>query len=151
MDVRMIVLSCSLLFCLSCQNTEQKTLPPASATSRWKPPVAGTTIAAYEKRIAEDKLNKLYFRVSVTSTPQSLQGIYNIQLEYGYNINKTQITLPEWVNHAVLRPRIKAGSAAYQCFIGFDAGDGIFHELYEVTAVNGTIRMKKTKDYVINH
>jgi len=116
-------------------------------TTAWEPPATGTTIAEYKERVTEDNLNDKYFRVTVKTTDYSREGAYRLKLEYGYNINETDIQLPEWHKGTFLKPVLKKGAGQYHCLLGFDAGDGKFRELYLINAEGGDIRLKQTKGY----
>ncbi len=114
---------------------------------QWQPPAPGVIVATYKERVTEDKLNEKYFKVTVTATESSSEGKYQLKLEYGFNINETDIQLPEWNQGVVLKPVLTGGKSPYHCFLGFDTGDGQFHELYEINAEGGDIRLKQTKGY----
>ncbi len=135
---------------LSCNNPaakQEQQQDTQAAVSRWQPPAAGSVVDKQEQRITEDNLNESYFRVSVISTDSSKAGVYNLKLEYGYNINEVPIGLPAWTGNAVLKPVLRQGTGKYHCLVGFDTGDGQFRELYEVTVVNGTVKFKQTHGY----
>jgi len=138
-----------LILCLlSCQsNTAPSEQVSAPVIHTWTPPAAGEKVAQWEERITEDQLNESYFRVSVISTPGSAEGHYQLSLEYGFNVNETELNLPKWPEQTVLKPLLKQGEDRYQCRIGFDPGDGIFRPLYLVTVVNKNIRLKQTHQY----
>jgi hypothetical protein len=136
-----------LLFCYGCQNKGEP--KKAQVVNHWKAPAPGTRIDRLEQRITEDRLNKVFFRVTLISTEYSTDGIYKVMLEYGFNRHETQITLPDWPNHTVLRPELKSGAEPYQCYLGFDSGDGIFHELYEISVEDKNIRMRQSYNYVL--
>lgn len=116
-------------------------------SDRWQPPAAGTQVAGYKERVTEDDLNEKYFRVSVITTDSSAKGHYRLKLEYGYNINETEITLPEWTDEIIVKPVLQKGNGPYQCLLGFDTGDGVFRELYLISAGGGDIRLKQTQRY----
>ncbi len=130
----------------------EKGKPENTATAdvvQWAPPAPGNVVDQLEKRIEEDKLNKKYFRVSVWSNAESVKGQYTLKLEYGFNINERDIQLPQWPGKVILRPVIKEGPDKYHCYIGFEAGDNQFHELYEVKVTNGNISLKQTHRYYL--
>lgn len=133
---------------MSCSDaTDSSSAPSSNVTVTWQPPTSGTVIDSLQERITEDKLNEIYFKVSVISSEASKNGSYNLKLEYGYNINETTLDLPEWPNHTILRPVLQQGREKYQCLVGFDPGDGEFRPLYEVRVIDKNIRMKQTHQY----
>lgn len=138
-----------LIACISCSqnNNSGEKQQPGTLKTMWEPPAAGTTVAEYKERVTEDNLNEKYFRVTVKTTDLSPEGAYLLKLEYGYNINETDIRLPEWNKGTILKPVLKKGDGAYHCLLGFDAGDGRFRELYLINAEGGNIRLKQTKGY----
>ncbi len=141
-----LLLATTALF--SCgEATGVSSTPASHAKITWQPPASGTVIDSFQERITEDKLNEIYFKVSVISTETSKNGSYNLKLEYGYNINETTLDLPEWPDHTVLRPVLQQGKEKYQCLVGFDPGDGAFRPLYEVRVIDKNIRMKQTHQY----
>lgn len=138
-----------ILCCSGCQNKRDHN--DKQAENHWEVPDPGTRIDQVEQRITEDKLNKAFFRVTIISTPLSINGVYKVILEYGLNKNEIQVSLPRWPDGAVLRPELKAGPKPYQCYLGFDTGDGVFHELYEITVENKNIRMRQSYHYAIQN
>ncbi len=147
------LLLAAALFSCSEKNTSDKqdavdTQKKTTEISMWQPPKAGTVIDKVQERITEDKLNEKYFRVTVTATDESKKGTYALKLEHGFNSNETTIDMPEWVGGAVLKPVLKKGPDKYNCIVGFDTGDGEFHELYQVKVNDkGSITLKQTKGY----
>lgn len=121
--------------------------PQKEAIKSWDPPAAGTVVDKIEERITEDELNNTYFRVTLSTTATSKAGHYTLKLEHGFNINETDIDLPKWVGGATVKPVLQKGAGKYSCLVGFDAGDGQFHELYQVTVNSGSIALKQTKRY----
>jgi hypothetical protein len=147
-----IIFASGIILLSGCNNTEVGVNDHAKETVKsplagWQPPAAGTVVDKYEERVTEDQLNEKYFRVTVKSMDKSKEGEYALKLEYGFNINETTITFPKWTNNIALRPIVKGGQEKYSCLIGFDAGDGEFHELYEVKALNGDITFKQIRAY----
>lgn len=136
-----------LLLSYSCHNKDD--LHKKRTENHWQVPPAGARIDQLEQRITEDQLNKTFFRVTLISTELSVDGVYKVMLEYGFNRNETQISLPRWPDNAVLRPVLKAGKKPYQCYLGFDTGDGIFHELYDISVENKNIRMRQSYNYIL--
>lgn len=112
-------------------------------------PEAGTVVDSLVQKIEHDPLNKREFKVRILATNSSATGLYNLELTYGYNFNSTEIVLPAWTDGVILLPQIRAAEEPYQCFIGFDAGDGVFRELYKVSNDNGTLRLRQTMSYAI--
>ncbi|WP_118972331.1 hypothetical protein [Taibaiella koreensis] len=143
------VLFFSLLLLAACSGT--KTDPATSkapaTVQQWQPPATGAQVAQYKERVKEDNLNEKYFRITVIATEASPEGNFKLKLEYGFNINETDIMLPEWTPGVVLKPVLQKAEGDYHCLLGFEAGDGIFHELYDIRAENGNVRMKQTKGY----
>ncbi|WP_118951432.1 hypothetical protein [Taibaiella helva] len=142
-------LFCCLLSLAACSGTATDPASPKTtmATAPWQPPAAGAEVARYKERVKEDQLNEKYFRVTVIATEASAEGLFRVKLEYGFNINETDVQLPEWTPGVVLKPVLQKAAGDYHCLLGFDAGDGIFHELYEIRAENGNVRLKQTKGY----
>lgn len=139
-----------LLLLAACHQDNSPGRNQSSATGnvkQWQPPASGATVATYKERVTEDKLNEKYFTVTVKATENSSEGKYQVKLEYGFNINETDIQLPEWNHGVVLKPMLTKGKSPYHCLLGFDTGDGQFHELYEINAEGGDIRLKQTKGY----
>ncbi len=130
------------------QNTPEEIKKEKKSVSQWQPPAAGTGVAKVEERITEDKLNEKYFRVEAIATADSKNGNYDLRLAHGFNTNETSIDLPKWVGGVVLKPVLKKGDKKYSCDIGFDTGDGQFHELYQVRVnEQGNITLKQTRGY----
>ena len=119
----------------------------ADKSSLWKPPAAGAVVARYQERVTEDQLNEKYFRVTATTTKRSREGEFQLKLEYGFNINETSIELPQWTGDTIPKPVVRKAEGQYHCQLGFDTGNGQFHELYDIRAENGNVRMKQTKGY----
>lgn len=139
-----------LLGLYSCNNpaaTESGKKDEQLKASAWQPPAAGKVVDKMEERITEDNLNEVYFRVSIISTDSSKAGFYTLKLEHGYNINEVPLELPAWTGNTILKPMVKQGTGKYHCLVGFDAADNQFHELYEVTVVNGNVKFKQTHGY----
>lgn len=126
------------------QNNEKENSQPKST---WQPPVSGTVVDSFVEKVAEDKLNNSYFRVVVETTAESKNGNYTLKLEYGYNKNETTIDLPKWYKGIILKPVLKAGENKYECELGFDAGDGVFKEFYQIKVEKGDIKLKQIKGY----
>lgn len=149
MSYRIPLLFSFLLLMAACSGPENR--PSAAkgtvAAVQWEPPAPGAKVAQYAARVKEDNLNEKYFRVTVLATEASKEGSFNLKLEFGYNINETDIQLPQWTPGVVLKPLLQQAEGAYHCLLGFDAGDGVFHELYDIRAENGNVRMKQTKGY----
>lgn len=135
----------------SCASDTTSVQEPKQATSikraSWQPPASGTVVAQYQKRITEDHLNEKYFRVTVTTTELSSEGEYNLKLESGFNINETKVELPKWTDGIIVKPVLKEGPEKYHCLLGFDIGDGQFHEMYEIKDNDGNIKLKQIKGY----
>jgi hypothetical protein len=131
---------------IACNAGSKPVAQQAGGQAQWQPPAAGASVAEYKERVTDDNLNEKYFRVTVIATEKSKEGAYRLKLEYGFNINETEVQLPEW-NKAVLQPVLKKGEGNYHCLLGFDTGDGQFHELYMINAEGGDIRLKQTKGY----
>lgn len=148
MTYRIFLLGC-LLFLAACTGTTTDPAAPETAVAAkpWQPPAPGAEVARYKERVKEDQLNEKYFRVTVIATDASPEGNFRLKLEYGFNINETDIMLPEWTPGVILKPVLQKGTGDYHCLLGFDAGDGIFHELYEIRAENGNVRLKQTRGY----
>jgi len=123
---------------------------PEMAKENWTPPPPGEIVANYAERVKEEKLNNFYFAVKIKSTDSSRYGIFDLSLGYGENVNHTSLALPKWNDETILRPMIQKGGKHYQCFIGFEANDSTFHELYEVQVDNKNIKMKQTKGYFVS-
>ncbi|HET8572297.1 MAG TPA: hypothetical protein VFL76_00370 [Edaphocola sp.] len=107
-------------------------------------------IARIEERITEDKLNKKYFKVLITATDSSRRGFYLLTLNYAFSKNQTVIAFPKWSNNAYPEPVLKKGDKPYQVFLGFDAGDGVFHPYYDIKVENTSLKLEKTNDYVLD-
>lgn len=148
-----VVQAAALLFCGllvgSCQAPESTPRVKKAATASFSVPPPGTVVDSLVQEIADDPLNNRLFKVRILATNASATGLFNLELTYGHNFNATEIVLPAWTDDVILRPQIRAGEKPYECFIGFDAGDGIFRELYKVSSDNGTLRLKQTMSYVI--
>ena len=142
---------CLLPIVISCHSNNAPATGHADGSSavqvQWQPPAAGDIVTQYKERVAEDNLNEKYFRITVIATEDSKAGSYRLKLEYGFNINETEVRLPEWNKGVILKPVLKKGNGNYHCLLGFDTGDGEFHELYTIDAGGGDIRMKQTKGY----
>lgn len=130
-------------------NNQQEQQTVVSQEQLWTPPPPGNVADQFEKRVDEDQLNEKYFRVTIISTERSTNGAYLLKLEYGHNINERNIQLPSWLGDTPLRPSIKEGNDKYHCYIGFEANDNQFRELYEVKATNGDISLKQTRQYYL--
>lgn len=119
-----------------------------TTTATWNPPVAGTVIDKYEEKVTEDKINDIYFRVIVKATDSSKYGHFAITLERGGNKNETDFDLPKWNKGIILKPVLKKGNKPYECFLGFDAGDGVFKDFYQIKVdEKKSIVMKQTTGY----
>lgn len=147
LKLKAALLLLGLYSCNSPGATEQGKPVQQPAASAWLPPAAGRLVDKMEERITEDNLNEVYFRVSIISTDSSKAGFYTLKLEHGYNINEVPLELPAWTGNTVLKPVLKKGAGKYHCLVGFDAADNQFHELYEVTVVNGNVKFKQTHGY----
>lgn len=145
------LLAGSLLLTAACQEPDTMTSPSQTDTVKqvFTVPPAGTVVDSLVQEIADDALNKRVFKVRILATSASATGLFNLELTYGHNFNSTEIVLPAWTDDVILMPQIRADSVPYQCLIGFDAGDGIFRELYKVSSDNGTLRLKQTMSYTI--
>jgi hypothetical protein len=126
---------------------EQKDKEQVTPASTWTPPPAGTVVDQIKERITEDNLNEKYFSVVVVATENSKTGSYLLKLEQGFNKNETIIDLPKWTGGATLKPVLQKGTEKYSCIIGFDTGDGQFHEFYQVKAEGGNLKLKQTTGY----
>jgi hypothetical protein len=142
-----VVFLLSLYSCGDKAATGTKGLEEKPAAKQWEPPAAGSIVDKMEQRITEDNLNEVYFRVSIISTDSSKSGHYVLKLEHGYNVNDVPVSLPLWTDNVVLKPMLQRGTGKYHCLVGFDASDNKFHELYEVTVVNESIKFKQTRGY----
>lgn len=132
----------------SCGSAPEKSKPSATIPSgSWTPPAAGTEVARYQEKIHGDNLNESYFKVVIRSTENSAKGAYTARLDYGQNSNETAIELPQWHNGVIVKPVLKKADGDYHLLLGFDTGDGQFHELYEISVENKNIRLKQTTGY----
>lgn len=140
-----------LLLSGSCSSTNQSSQKPldASALKVWQPPASGNEVAQIKERIAEDKLNEKYFKVSLRTTDSSNRGHYLLTINYAFSKNQKVISFPKWSNEAYPKPILKKGDKPYQALLGFDAGDGIFHPYYEIKVENKSLTLEKTNDYVL--
>lgn len=143
--------SFALLTLLSCNQTKEQTvnveIVETPKHNNWIPPEPGVIIAEYKEQVLSDKLNDTYFLVQILSTDISKDGLFDLVLGYGQNINTTTLELPQWENGIVLKPAIEKGEKELQCYIGFVAEDTLFHEFYKVSAEDKDIRLKQTKSY----
>jgi hypothetical protein len=138
-----VIISCNTGSAPATQQTTDATVTKV----QWQPPAAGATVTEYKERVTDDNLNEKYFRVTVIATESSKEGTYRLKLEYGFNINETEVHLPEWNKGVTLKPLLKKGDGNYHCLLGFDTGDGQFRELYTINAEGGDIRLKQPKGY----
>ena len=140
-----------MLFLLSCNDTkvESANVEVVETTKHinWTPPAPGELVAEFKEKIQDDPLNDTYFEVSILSTDISKEGMYELVLGYGKNINTTTLEMPKWKEGIVLKPAIQKGEKKLQCYIGFIAEDSLFHEFYKVSAEDKNIRLKQTKAY----
>lgn len=139
------------LFTSGCVNSVDETNKDHNAATHkiesWNPPPAGTVIDEYKEAIPEDKLNNAFFRVAVIATETSNNGHFDLELEYGANINETTVDLPKLKRGIILKPLLKKGTAKYECLLGFDGGDGVFKEYYLISVDKKNIKLKKTHYY----
>lgn len=144
-----------LLIFLSCSETKNQLRESNSIENtkinNWTPPVPGQVIAEYKERITDDKINDSYFLVQILSTDISKDGLFDLVLGFGQNLNNTTLELPKWNDETILKPVIKKGEKEFQCYIGFEAGDSLFHELYKVSVQDKNIRLKQTKAYSLSN
>jgi hypothetical protein len=135
----------------SCANSTNETgkehTSSVSKPESWNPPAAGVVVDEYKEAIPEDKLNNAFFKVVIVATEASNAGHFDLQLEYGGNKNETTIDLPKLNRGVILKPVLKKGEKKYECILGFDAGDGVFRELYLVSVDNKNIKLKQTRYY----
>lgn len=149
--LRKILALCLVIAIAGCGQTDtseqKKDKEQIPSVASWNPPPAGTVVDKIQERITEDNLNEKYFRVEVLTTENSKAGSYLLKLEQGFNKNETTIDLPKWTGGTVLKPVLQKGAEKYSCIIGFDTGDGQFHELYQVKTDGGNLKLKQTKGY----
>lgn len=143
------------IFFISCNDNKVQTTQakPTENTNKinWITPAPGKVIAEYKEPITEDKLNNSYFLVLVKSTDESKKGLFDLVLGYGENINTTTLELPKWSDKTNLKPIIRKGEKPFECYIGFQAGDTTFNELYKVWIEDKNIRLKQTKAYSLQN
>ena len=146
--LKQVLLLCLFPLVIGCNTGNAPATEPSVAKQvQWQPPAAGATVTEYKERVTDDPLNEKYFKVIVIATEGSREGSYKLKLEYGFNMNETEVKLPEWTKGVALQPVLKKGEGNYHCLLGFDTGDGEFHELYTINAEGGDIRLKQTKGY----
>jgi hypothetical protein len=129
---RIFLLLAVAVMTFGCKTKTGENNTKATTMVNWNPPPAGTIVDQYEEKVTEDKINDIYFRVIIKTTDSSKYGHFAVTLERGGNKNETDIDLPKWYKGAILKPVIKKGTNPYECFLGFDAGDGIFKGFYQI-------------------
>lgn len=119
-----------LCLLLSCGNdTHENT---ATNEIPFYAPEAGTVIAADSMRI-EDPLNVLYFSAKIIATETSDFGNYVLDIKYGHNTAKSDITYPE-LSQKVTPAIQQENEYAYN--IGFYLGeDKTFNEYARVSTI----------------
>ncbi|MBS1781501.1 MAG: hypothetical protein JSS78_00370 [Bacteroidetes bacterium] len=123
-----------IILLMSCSNKPQK--PPQSLTL----PEINLIIA--DSIHIPDKLNTIFFSVTITPKGKNNQGIYQVIVKYGNNDAATEITMPQPDLQPILR---KSYNQSF--LIGFNAGDTTFYPYFLITAERGQTEMKYIKSY----
>ncbi len=114
-----------------------------AATNTIKP---GTEILADSIPILEDNLNNQQFSIHVFTNDSSVNGSYDVQTEWGYNIATTTMRMPYGGENN--KPILRRASAPYTYIIGFRfEDDTTFREYYEVSGNRGQIKARYTHAY----
>ncbi len=106
----------------------------------------GIEILADSVPIAEDKLNNQYFGIHIYTNDSSVNGSYDVQTTWGYNIATTTIRMPYGAEH--LQPILRRASSPYTFIIGFHFDDDTaFNEYYQIQGSRGEIKARYVKSY----
>jgi len=137
------LLFAALVLFAACKNE------PANTTkSDFTPPKSGTTVAADSILIEEDKLNHQYFGVTVIATDSSINGTYDIEAHWGFNMAVNTIRMPIGGEH--FEPILRRGTDPYSFIVGFRFdNDTAFHEYYAIDGQRGQMMMKYVKAYTL--
>ncbi len=115
----------------------------STAATALKP---GTLLLADSLRIIEDKLNQQYFSIHIYTNDSSVNGSYDVQTEWGYNIATTTMRMPYGGEN--YKPILRKSSSPYTYIIGFNSEDDTtFREYYEVSGDRGQIKARYTHSY----
>jgi hypothetical protein len=137
-----------LFLTLSCNNDTRNRNAATSGKNEYGAgyPAPGTVVVA-DSMVIPDPLNELYFSVRVVANEQSQNGIYDVEVRYGYNDAATQISLPRGADKP-LRPALKRSEQPFTYIIGFYHGDDpTFYDYFRVSAGKGQTQMKYIKTY----
>ena len=127
----------ALAFLGSCNNGENK------AAQKVKP---GEILAKEEMAIVGDTLNKFKFSVTVKADSEVEKGVYDVSASWGNNTADSKFTMPKGGED--LKPILRHANKPNAYIIGFRAGkDTTFNEYFEVSGVNGTLKMQYVKSY----
>ena len=109
-------------------------------------PKLGTVLAKEEMPVVGDSLNKFTFSLTVKADSQIEKGVYDVSAVWGNNTAESKFTMPK--GGEALTPILRKSSKPNAFIIGFKAGkDTTFNDYYEVSGVNGTIKMMYVKSY----
>lgn len=118
----------------------------SSTNSSWLPPAPGTVIDSLSEPVTDDTLNNFMATIKIVADSNAVNGVYEIETEFGPNLAINKFTLPKGMTNGI--PQLKKANQKHTYIVGFKLPDDTtFYDYYQISSDKQSTKMQYIKSY----